>query len=168
MAQRYGAAYAQDILARWCLIAEQRLDHLTELYETGRWRRYHSESAFLENLQEAKAAVETWRVLAHREATPDNIAVDWSWLGRRTPPAEQASLMQGEKEESQAGILGTEAVHAALTSIRNPQEAGNLDCEAAEDAASGAGITSESEFIDERKSGSRAVQERHPVLHNAL
>ena len=83
MAQRYEPGRAQDILARWCAIAEQRLDHLTELYETGRWRRYHSEIAFMENIREAKAAVETWHALARREATLDNAAVDFSWLGRR-------------------------------------------------------------------------------------
>ena len=56
-------ARGRDIVARWCNLAEQRLEHLTELFETGRWRRYHTELAFLENIQEAKAAVETWRDL---------------------------------------------------------------------------------------------------------
>ena len=54
MAQRPDVARAQEILDRWCALAEQRLDHLTELFETGRWRRYHSEVSFLENIQEAK------------------------------------------------------------------------------------------------------------------
>lgn len=35
------------------------------MFETGRWRRYHSELAFLENIQEAKRAVQTWRALAN-------------------------------------------------------------------------------------------------------
>src|SRR5258708_36784843 len=81
MAQRVDAARGQEILGRWCALAEQRLEHLTELFETGRWRRYHSEVAFLENIQEAKTAVETWRDLATREALRDNSAVDISWLG---------------------------------------------------------------------------------------
>jgi hypothetical protein len=71
-----------DIVARWCAFAEQRLEYLTELFETGRWRRYHSEVAFLENIQEAKIAVEVWRDLATREASRNNSAVDLSWLGR--------------------------------------------------------------------------------------
>lgn len=54
----------RDIAARWCALAEQRLQHLSEMFETGRWRRYHSEIAFLENIQEAKRAVQTWRALA--------------------------------------------------------------------------------------------------------
>ena len=61
-------ARGRDIVARWCNLAEQRLEYLTELFETGRWRRFHSERAFLENIQEAKAAVEIWRDLLTREA----------------------------------------------------------------------------------------------------
>ena len=89
------AARGRDILERWCALAEQRLEYLTELFETGRWRRFHNEHAFLENIQEAKTAVEIWRDLATREASRDNSAVDVSWLGsgrgappRREPPAE--------------------------------------------------------------------------------
>jgi uncharacterized repeat protein (TIGR03809 family) len=82
MTHRLDVAGGRDIVARWCNLAEQRLEHLTELFETGRWRRYHSEVAFLENIQEAKAAVETWRSLSTREASLDNSAIDMSWLGR--------------------------------------------------------------------------------------
>ena len=57
-------AVGRDVAARWCALAEQRLQHLSEMFETGRWRRYHSEIAFLENIQEAKRAVQTWRALA--------------------------------------------------------------------------------------------------------
>jgi len=73
-------ARRRDVAARWCDLAERRLEHLTELFETGRWRRYHSEVAFLENIQEAKSAVETWRNLSMREASFDHSAVDMSWL----------------------------------------------------------------------------------------
>jgi len=71
-------ARGRDIVARWCELAEQRLDHLTELFESGRWRRYHSERAFLENIREAKSAVETWRGLLTSEASADNLPVDLS------------------------------------------------------------------------------------------
>jgi uncharacterized repeat protein (TIGR03809 family) len=77
-------ARGRDIVARWCELAEQRLEHLTELFETGRWRRYHSERAFLENVREAKSAVETWRSLMTSEASPDNLPVDLSWIGKRS------------------------------------------------------------------------------------
>jgi uncharacterized repeat protein (TIGR03809 family) len=64
MTHRQSAAGGRDVAARWCALAEQRLEHLSEMFETGRWRRYHSELAFLENIQEAKRAVQTWRAIA--------------------------------------------------------------------------------------------------------
>jgi uncharacterized repeat protein (TIGR03809 family) len=96
MTNRLDAARGRDIVARWCNLAEQRLEHLTELFESGRWRRYHSEQAFLENIQEAKKAVETWRDLLARE----DIAVDIARLSQRivmnarghTPPPQTVSL----------------------------------------------------------------------------
>ena len=63
MTHHANVARGRNIVARWFVLAEQRLEHLTELLETGRWRRYHSELSFLENLREAKAAVEIWRDL---------------------------------------------------------------------------------------------------------
>ncbi|MGP9811810.1 TIGR03809 family protein [Rhodopseudomonas sp. NSM] len=82
------AARGRAIIERWCVLAEQRLEYLTELFESGRWRRFFSETAFLENIQEAKAAVETWRDLLYREATIDNQPIDLSWLGhnKNLPP----------------------------------------------------------------------------------
>jgi uncharacterized repeat protein (TIGR03809 family) len=82
MTHRADVARGRDIVARWCALAEQRLEYLTELFETGRWRRFHSELDFLDNIQEAKTAVETWRGLLMREASRDNSGVDMSWLGR--------------------------------------------------------------------------------------
>jgi uncharacterized repeat protein (TIGR03809 family) len=82
MTHRADVTRGRDIVARWCSLAEQRLEHLTELFETGRWRRYHTERAFLENIKEAKTAVETWRDLLTREASRENVPLDISWLGR--------------------------------------------------------------------------------------
>jgi uncharacterized repeat protein (TIGR03809 family) len=86
MTHRQDVVRGRNIVARWCALAEQRLEYLTELFETGRWRRFHSETAFLENIREAKAAVETWRDLLTREASADNSAIDMSWLSRVAPP----------------------------------------------------------------------------------
>ena len=91
MTDRTDVARSRDIVARWCGLAERRLDYLTELFETGRWRRYYGERDFLENIREAKGAVETWRGLLSSEATADNRPVDLSWIGRRSsvPPAKR-------------------------------------------------------------------------------
>ena len=83
MALPADVARGRNIVARWCNLAERRLEHLTELFESGRWRRYHTELEFLENIQEAKTAVATWRDLLSREAALDNTAIDMTWLGRR-------------------------------------------------------------------------------------
>jgi uncharacterized repeat protein (TIGR03809 family) len=90
MTHRIDGARDRDIAARWCVLAEQRLQYLTELFETGRWRRYHSDHSFLENIQEAKTAVEIWRGLAGPEASPDNSAAEVSWLAP-SPPRRDAS-----------------------------------------------------------------------------
>ena len=83
MAHPADVARGRNIVARWCSLAERRLEYLTELFETGRWRRFHTELEFLENIQEAKTAVATWRDLLSREAALDNTAIDMTWLGRR-------------------------------------------------------------------------------------
>ena len=75
-------AKGREIVSRWCALAEQRLDYLTKLFDSGRWRRFHSEQGFLENIREAKAAVQAWRDLLSREASRDNRTIDLSWLGR--------------------------------------------------------------------------------------
>jgi uncharacterized repeat protein (TIGR03809 family) len=82
MISQLDVAKGSDIVARWCVLAERRLDYLTELFETGRWRRFHSEQAFLENIREAKAAVEVWRDLLSREGARDNRAIDMRWFDR--------------------------------------------------------------------------------------
>jgi len=92
MANRTDVAKGREIVERWCALAEARLEHLTDLFETGRRRPYHSEVALLENIQEARRAVETWRDLLQREASLDNSAIDMSWLGKRSPTASERLL----------------------------------------------------------------------------
>nr|WP_249808663.1 TIGR03809 family protein [Bradyrhizobium sp. 166] len=94
-------AIGRDIAARWCALAEQRLVHLSEMFETGRWRRYHSEIAFLENIQEAKLAVQTWRALATgadvaTAAASVSPAFGWSpaTMPRTFPREQQAQTVQ--------------------------------------------------------------------------
>jgi uncharacterized repeat protein (TIGR03809 family) len=95
---------------RWCALAERRVEHLTEMFETGRWRRYHSETAFLENIQEAKRALQTWRSLAAGEnvaavAPTGPVPLGWS----------PATLARGAPKRGQAQVqkLQPKAVHIA-------------------------------------------------------
>ncbi len=88
MTHRNDAARGLDVLERWRMLAEQRLEHLTELFESGRWRRYHSEQTLLENIREAKFAVETWRGLATAKAVPQKpVAAAQTILIRALTPA---------------------------------------------------------------------------------
>jgi len=78
MTHRKSAARDADVIGRWRMLAEQRLDYLTQLFESGRWRRFYGEVAFLENIREAKVAVETWRGLSSgRAAAEPVIRVTW-------------------------------------------------------------------------------------------
>ncbi len=62
MAQRrFDIAFSHGFAARGLALAEQRLAYLTELFDTGRWRRFHSEEDFLMNVRESRAAVDAWR-----------------------------------------------------------------------------------------------------------
>jgi uncharacterized repeat protein (TIGR03809 family) len=63
----------QSVMARWQALAQRRLDHLTELFESGRWQLYHSEVEFFTMIEEAKAAVKTWTNLVPADAVgPEN------------------------------------------------------------------------------------------------
>lgn len=93
MAEPSDVDRGRAIIERWRALAEKRLDYLTELLETGRWQRFHTKTDFLENLEEAKVAVEAWRMLASREATVDNRPIDLSWLGRKAVPLAQRDVV---------------------------------------------------------------------------
>ena len=186
MAQRLDAARgqerAQEILDRWCALAEQRLDHLTELFETGRWRRYHSELSFLENIQEAKNAVETWRRLATREAALDNSAIDISWLNspkpvppRRNPLADY----QLPPPPRRADIIAAQApFDAPLAPRMIPEVSESVLQQAILEQAPSEQVASEQPVsqdiappVDDRWQQAldlSAMQERYPLLRNAL
>jgi uncharacterized repeat protein (TIGR03809 family) len=169
MTNRTDVAKGREIVARWCALAEARLEHLTELFESGRWRRYHSEPAFLENIREAKAAVEIWRGLLSREASLDNSLIDMSWLGRprwTLPPndgwRERIPSLQPQPkavpvEPPRANPAETDDVLVALQSILGS----SVEAPAAPDAPA----------VDEmplRALDLSAMQERYPLLRNAL
>ena len=139
MTQQLDVARGGDVIARWCALAEARLEYLTELFETGRWRRYHSERAFLENIQEAKSAVEIWRGLSMREASRDNAAIDMSWLGRvRTTlprgerPRDQVHRLQPETAETAAAAAASVISIVPETDTRYPQQAAPAMADASE------------------------------------
>jgi uncharacterized repeat protein (TIGR03809 family) len=158
MTHQLDVARGRDVIARWCALAEQRLEYLTELFETGRWRRYHSELAFLENIQEAKSAVETWRGLSMREASRDNAAIDMSWLGRV-----RTTLPRGERPRDQVHPLQSAetAADAAAPVISIVPE---TDARYQQQAASAPAMADASELSQDLT----AIAERYPLLRNAM
>jgi uncharacterized repeat protein (TIGR03809 family) len=171
MAQRADAARGQEILDRWCALAEQRLDHLTELFETGRWRRYHSELSFLENIQEAKSAVETWRRLATREASLDNSAVDISWLNSPKPVPPRRNPLSGyyvppppRRAELRIAPEIVEAPIALRISAEISESAQASAQRVSQDAAPARAVDDNwQQALD-----ISAMQARYPLLRNAL
>lgn len=87
------------------------------MFETGRWRRYHSELAFLENIQEAKRAVQTWRALANGgdvAAAAASVTSAFGWSPATMPrvfPRERTQTMRPQTLQSQT--LQPKAVHVA-------------------------------------------------------
>lgn len=165
MTHRLDVTRGRDIVARWSALAEQRLEYLTELFETGRWRRFHSELAFLENIQEAKAAVEVWRDLATREAARNNSPVDISWLGRT-----RATLPRGAKSRDQLHRLPPQPMHSPaeppLSVISIAAQADHIRSDEAPSApgSDAPALNPASELALDVTS----MQERYPLLRNAL
>jgi hypothetical protein len=160
MTHRLDVARGRDTVARWCAFAEQRLEYLTELFETGRWRRYHSEVAFLENIQEAKTAVETWRDLAMREAARNNSAVDATSLvsaGAGLPREDALPNQVGPSSPPPAEI----PVHSLACDV---SIAGPADHVSSDEAPSAPDMNNASELALSLET----IEERYPLLRNAL
>jgi uncharacterized repeat protein (TIGR03809 family) len=165
MTHQLAVARGRDIIARWHALAEQRLEYLAELFETGRWRPFQSEHAFLENIQEAKAAVEAWRDLSRREASFDNSAVDFSWLGRggMSLPRGEASPGEVHRPEPQPIPIFSETPPPI---VPMPAEA---DSVCPDDASPALAIESPAlESSLELLLDIDSIEKRYPLLRNAL
>ena len=159
MTHRLDVARGRDVVARWSALAERRLEYLTELFETGRWRRFHSELALLENMQEAKTAVEIWRDLSMREASRDNSAVDISWLGRPRArlPRGEALRDQVHRLQPQQAEIPADPPPSAISIVPKADGVGS------EEAPSAPALDGVSELTPDR-----TIAERYPLLRNAL
>ena len=85
------------------------------MFETGRWRRYHSELPFLENIHEAKRAVETWLALATGgdvAAAAASVTSAFGWSPATMPrvfPREQAETVQAQTVQPKAVHIAPES-----------------------------------------------------------
>ena len=157
-------ARGRDTVARWCNLAERRLEYLTDLFETGRWRRFHSERAFLENIQEAKAAVETWRDLMAREASPDHFATHTLNGKRATLPRYDEILVPVQQ-------LEPESAPDAVAPLREIPDDFLIALEHQILASDEALSVSDAPDLDDmtlRPLDLDVMQQRYPLLRNAL
>ncbi len=101
------------------------MEHLTELFESGRWRRYHSEHAFLENIQEAKLAVKNWRALSLGEPfTPrrDGFTLTVADGRRMLEPATPGEIEASESYQQQIVLAPTIETVIAESDIIVPDD----------------------------------------------
>ena len=155
MTQQLDLAGSRDIVARWCTLAEQRLEYLTELFKTGRWRRFHSEHAFLENIQEAKAAVEAWRNLSSREGSQNSRAIDAPWRDR---PIARREIWRDRVHLPRAAEIATaETSEAAVIT--------DVDSAPADDAPR---LPLPDDNPSHLTQQLRTIAERYPLLRNRL
>lgn len=161
MTLRLDVVRSRDLLACWRELAEERLEYLTEMFESGRWRRYYSEHAFLENIREAKRAVEAWRVLSMPSPT-GSPAIRISWLAperpagfRKTPPRPRPRLVET------APVMRAAAKIEVAVSDRPPPQvepaASFVDMLALEQALNG--------LAD---ADGEMMEERYPLLRHSL
>ena len=155
MTYQLDVAGGRDIVARWCALAEQRLHYLTELFETGRWRRFHTELSFLENIQEAKAAVDVWRDLLSRGTSRDNSGIGMSRVSATAgPPNIEALRKQMDRMQQQPAEILSEPLAIV------PQTT-NLQPVKMHSVATMAAASFKSPSIN-------SIAERYPLLRNSL
>jgi uncharacterized repeat protein (TIGR03809 family) len=157
MTLRTDVARGRDLLSRWCALAETRLEYLTEMFESGRWRRYYSERAFLEDIREAKVAVETWRGLSTPGAMLGPSPIEISWSG----PARAARM---RKVEPFAAAVRVEP--QAERTVRHDAELALL--EEAQSAPSVEMAELEQALDNPVALDLTAIEQRYPLLRNTF
>lgn len=59
-----------ELTEKWRSLAARRRAYFVHLYESGRWRLYYSEEAFIVAIREVVAVAQAWDDLAYRNAAP--------------------------------------------------------------------------------------------------
>lgn len=157
MTHRLGVAGGHDLVARWCALAEQRLEYLTEMFESGRWRRFHSEHAFLENIKEAKVAVETWRGLSMPASIHGLSAVALSMAEPKQVPRRQEVELEAAPAPSEPVEVRVAAPVERLPSDELPSDP-TIDMFALERALD----------VPDASFDLSAIERRYPLLRNTL
>src|SRR5664279_1708755 len=139
MTHRFGVTADPVVVARWCALAEQRLAYLTELFNNGRWRRYYSHTAFIENIKEAKAMVAHWRALSPPGHVPEQRT---PFLNPDTKAASGPDLVETAPSEIELATAGEVAPADEAAAAPAP------------------------EVLDEMPSPADLIQDRYSLLRN--
>jgi uncharacterized repeat protein (TIGR03809 family) len=166
MTHRTDEAPRREVIARWCTLAEQRLNYLTDMFESGRWRRYYTEVAFLENIKEAKFAVDTWRGLLNpRPPTPVTpelaqgvAAVEFALSESAIPAPVQIAPSDPVPIVPEPFELASEDEEAELCSVQASSSEPVIDMLALEQALDASDVVLDM----------TAIEQRYPLLRNAL
>jgi uncharacterized repeat protein (TIGR03809 family) len=103
-------------VSRWRKLAEQRLEHITDLFATGRWRRYYNEPDFIEIVRQTKEAAAAWRRLdVPPLETPMPRRPSLSFAFEAKTPAKTSSAPE-------SGIVGLLAPHTKLEALLEETE----------------------------------------------
>jgi len=141
----YDDLKTRQIAQRWCVLAEKRLDYLNELLETGRWRRFHNEIDFFDNLEEARDAVARWQAMADgRFAMP---------ASREVPPVPVPQAAVIEQVVIEAEVVSFED-HVSQRAAARPVE---------QEPAAASDITDWTRPVD-----LDAIRDRYPILRAAM
>jgi hypothetical protein len=61
-----------EVSLRWRSLAERRRSYFVELYNSGRWKQYYTEDAFLAQMHEVVRSAEEWDKLVGQNAARSN------------------------------------------------------------------------------------------------
>lgn len=117
----------RQILARFLALAEERLAYLTELYDSGRWTRYFTQTQLLENVRDARQAVDAWKLLVSTEALPNNRPVNLDWLDSSRPLPPRKPLMIHDDRARPSALPAAMAPTPAMLQTPLPPMLPSLD-----------------------------------------
>ncbi len=72
MSERQQSPY-DSIARRWLALIERRHANFIDLYETGRWRHYYTETEFLDEIRKVLRVRDQWAAIAG--VSPDGAAL---------------------------------------------------------------------------------------------
>ena len=159
-------ACGRELAARWCNLAEKRVDYLTDLFETGRWRRFYSEQAFLENIGEAKAAVATWRTLMTGAASPAKSPTGLTGLAEmRSPQPRHDEILPAVRQfETEPEPILVEPLREIPEDVLIALESQLFSSEEAPSATDAPDL----ELMTMQPLDLDMMQKRYPLLRNAM